>query len=198
MKKLMILASLLLAACGQKPPVNTWYAGPIIRGENYSQDVKLQPAGAGWQTTLSGAKELDGALITKPPITAGSITVSYTISGGELYPTDPGASEPYVTVFLQKGGDAWSGKGQYAGYRWYSARALPATEGTHTATISLTDNMAWVNYAGAAARDVPGFQQALASTGTMGLGFGHWGGRMHGVRSRTTTAIRLNDWRFGE
>jgi hypothetical protein len=173
------------------PPAAAWEIGPWIRGKNYSPGMPVRPTqGPGGSLTmnfpLSGAGELDAMTTAVRPLAgARQITLRYRVEaarGTRFIAVELPHEPATVSLYFQRAGDTWSGKGRYESYRWYSpARAVvPLTPGTHTVTVRLDE--VWTNVQGRAATQMPeAFAAALQNTSRIGLAFGSGSRRSHGV-----------------
>lgn len=173
------------------PPAQDWEIGPWVRGKNYSVGMPAHPtAGPNGSVTMNfpvaGSGEVDALTTAVGPLAgARQITLRYRVDAarGTRFAAVEMPHEPAtVSVYFQRSGDNWSGKGRYESHRWYSpARAvMPIAPGTHTVTIRL--NEAWTNVHGQANHQSPqAFSSALQNTARIGLAFGSLSRRSHGV-----------------
>lgn len=170
-----------------------WSVGPLVRGKNYSRGVDFTVRGETWTASIGTGDELDGITKARGPV-AGTIRAAYTVSGTFAASEAP-AEECGLTVFFQRAGDDWSGRGDKAHYRWYSNTLFPLTPGVHRIEVPLTPEH-WHNVTGGQARDaVAQFNAALTDKGRIGFGFGWRGGRQHGVTG--AGAVTLESWSIG-
>lgn len=197
MENLNALIALILAAAAAPsagaamPPVEAWEIGPWVRGKNYSVGMPAQPAPGPRGSLLmnfpvSGTGEVDAMTTAVGPLAgARQITLRYRVDAprGTRFVAVEMPNEPAtVSLYFQRAGDNWSGRGRYESHRWYSpARAvLPLSPGNHTVTVQL--NETWTNVQGRPNNQVPeAFAAALKNTGRIGLAFGSPSRRSHGV-----------------
>jgi len=200
----LLLAALpVLAACndsnGKRPPFVPkpptpalcpgWTIGPIINGVNWSPPFQEFPCTHDGAFTFPVcAHEPDPApepsvhAVTRlqaPPLATGqTMSIVFEIIGEPGFEeTEQGMVVPYLSLFMQRAGDNWSGAGAFNEYRGYSARNVPLAPGRHELRVPLT-NDEWV-----AVMDHgtdAGFQQLLLNISNVGYTFGG-SGRAHGA-----------------
>lgn len=210
----MNLKSLLLAgsiatlfsmpvALAAMPPAQAWEIGPWARGKNYSVNMPAHPR-PGPNGSLQvdfprqGRGEMDAMTIGVRPLAgAKQITLRYRIDaarGTRFVATETPEQAATVSLYFQRAGDNWSGKGRYMSYRWYvPARAvIPLSPGTHEVTVKFDE--AWTNVHGRSNRaDPSGFEAALRNTSRLGLAFGSRSRRSHGVAATGQARFTLLD-----
>ena len=124
-----------------------WTIGPIVRGRNYSKGVPLHPTarrGGGWQIDIPGAPgSVHAATFRHGPL-AGKrrIVMRYRIEaarGARLLASSDGRSPSMITLYFQRRGDNWSGRGRFETYRWYAtfATRTPIVPGDHVMVAPL-------------------------------------------------------------
>ena len=197
MHRLALPLALLLASCGgddYQQPVNGWELVETVRGKDVAQGVTLEPDGALWSATIRPGAELDGVAKRTGPIAAGSVVrIRYRVSGETLYPAEAPAADPILTIMVQRAGDDWTAQGEKVDYRQYVTETpLPLTPGEHEATITLAHPCCTNVYGQYGALD-----RTLAGAQRIWLAFGHWDGRMHGVRSSAPVAVELLAFEVG-
>lgn len=180
-----VLAALLLAACGggnDPPPISyNWQAGPVIDGRNYSSGI-----------VRNGDSFSFGDLhyVTRPGSLAGKsrMALRYRLEG-KPYPTTGHDLPPLITLYFQREGDDWSGKGKYETYRWYATFATQTlTEGEHEMTAPLDGN--WTAIQTSSAETKPQeFADARANADRVGFVLGGGTGYGHGVTGPATITI---------
>lgn len=178
-------------ALSAMPPAEAWEIGPLVRGRSYSIGMPDHPA-AGPRGSLqmdfpvAGAGEVDALTTSVGPLAgARQITLRYRVDApqGARFVAVEMPNEPAtVSLYFQRAGDNWSGRGRYESHRWYSpARAVvPLTPGNHTVTVRLDET--WTNVQGRPNHEAAsGFSGALENTARLGLAFGSPSRRSHGV-----------------
>src|SRR5688572_9270107 len=139
----------LLAACGDVAPAKAavptdpaaWTIGPIVRGRNYSQGVPLHPVprrGGFWHIDLPRAPGSVHYVTFRHGPLAGKrrIVLRYRLEadpGVHLLAASDGKSGSMITLYFQRSGDNWSGRGRFETYRWYAtfATQAPIRPGSH-------------------------------------------------------------------
>jgi hypothetical protein len=180
MRHLAILAILALTGCGDERPQLGWRAGPIISGQNYSPDCKV-----GGQVITIPAAPGHCNYITRPTGSlAGKarIVLRYRIEAdGPIVPRSAPALPSMLSLYVQRAGDDWSGRGKYEAFRWYSPRLhMPITAGEHELSVGLDEN--WTAVQTSSRESNPqAFREALAKAGRIGFVLGGGSGRGHGV-----------------
>ena len=87
---------------------------------------------------------------------------------------------------LQRRGDTLSGRGRYAGYRWYHRDMLPLTAGTHTVTLQV-DPAVWGPVMSDPQAD--SFEECLRDLDVLNIVFGGTSGRAHGAYAAAPPAV---------
>ena len=175
------------------PPASAWEIGPWVRGRNYSVGMparpELGPKGTVFfEFPIAGSGQVDALTTPVGPLAgAKRITVRYRIDAarGTRFVADetPGEAAT-VSLYFQRAGDSWSGKGRYESYRWYTpVRAvMPITPGTHTITVGFDE--VWTNVRSqpnSNAEQREPYAIALEDTAKLGIAFGSVSRRSHGV-----------------
>jgi hypothetical protein len=207
-------ALLFLAACGEGAPAGAqsaaasdaaaWEIGPIIRGRNYSQGMPLQPTprrGGGWQIDLPRAPGSVHYLTRPTGSLAGKrrIVMRYRIEaapGVRIAPPSAPEGAGILTLYFQRAGDNWSGRGRFEAYRWYATFAShsPIAPGDHVIVAPLDGN--WTAVESSSARSNPrAFAQALADAGRIGFVLGGGDGYGHGVFATGRARLIVTDFR---
>ncbi len=187
------LATLLapIIATAATPPASQWTFGPVIRGKTSSPGMPTQPSQdtrgvVTFDMPRGGRAELD-AMTT--PISsldgARSITMRYRIDaapGVSFRATDLVNEPASVSLYFQRAGDTWTGRGRYASFRWYVPvrGVMPLTRGEHTVTVRFDEQ--WTNVYGQPNTTRPEeYRAALANASVIGLAFGSSSARSHGI-----------------
>src|SRR5688572_7499986 len=120
---------------------NGWTIGPVIKGRNYSVGMPLHPAPSawgGWQIDLPRAPGSVHYVTFRHGSLAGkrNIVLRYRVEaapGVRIVPTSDPSLPSIITLYFQRRGDNWSGRGQFETYRWYAtfASQMPITPGDH-------------------------------------------------------------------
>lgn len=181
-----------------------WTIGPIIRGRNYSEGAPLHPVprrGGGWQIDLpqrpSGVHYVTfphGSLQGKS-----RIVMRYRIEaapGVRIVPATAPHMPSILTLYFQRGGDNWSGRGRYETYRWYATFAShsPIRPGTHQIVAPLNGN--WTAVQTSSARSSPAaFRAALAEADEVGFVLGGGDGYGHGAFATGPARLVVTEFR---
>ncbi|MEO7177850.1 MAG: penicillin acylase family protein, partial [Allosphingosinicella sp.] len=176
-----LAALAVLSACTDKaeasadPPAASnsaaWTIGPIIRGRNYSVGAPLHPAprrGGGLQIDLPLAPGSVHYVTFRHGSLAGKrrIVMRYrveTARGAGLVASSDGRSPSMITLYFQRLGDNWSGRGRFETYRWYAtfATQTPMSPGDHVIVAPLDG--AWTAVETSKATTSPAaFREAVA------------------------------------
>ena len=194
-----LAAFAFVAACGDvtaasadaaPAKADAWTIGPFVRGRNYSQGMPLHPTprrGGGWHIDLPRAPGSVHAVTFRhgPLIGKRRIVMRYRIEadrGVRILASSDGRSPAMLTLYFQRSGDNWSGRGRFETYRWY------ATFATHTPLVPGEREMvapldgAWTAVETSSARSHPAaFRSALAAADQVGFVLGGGDGYGHGV-----------------
>jgi hypothetical protein len=181
-----------------------WVIGPVIRGRNHSEGVPLHPTprrGGGWQIDLpqrpSGVHYVTfphGSLAGKS-----RIVMRYRIEaapGVRIVPATAPELPSILTLYFQRGGDNWSGRGRFEAYRWYATFAshMPLKPGEHVITAPLSGN--WTAVQTSSARSSPAaFRDAVANADQVGFVLGGGDGYGHGVYATGPARLIVTDFR---
>lgn len=187
-------AGFSIAASGHSPaaavnPAN-WEIGPVIRGENYSHGTPPSPSavrGGGFGFTIPrDPGSVHYVTFPHGPLTGKTrISLRYRIdaeAGVEIKPITAPQLPSILTLYFQRGGDDWSGRGAREAYRWYAtfASVMPLTAGEHTVSAPLDGN--WTAVERSSARNNPrAFAGAKAQAERVGFVLGGGDGYGHGV-----------------
>ena len=185
------------------PPAAAWEIGPIIRGRNYSQGMPLQPSprrGGGFPFDLPLPPASVHALTFRHGSLAGKrrIVMRYRVEvapGVRIAPPSSPGSNGLITLFFQRGGDNWSGRRQFEGYRWYGTFATQTiTPGDHVMVAPLNGN--WTAVESSSARTNPGaFADAIEEADRVGFVLGGGDGYGHGVFATGPARIVVTSFR---
>ena len=127
------------------------------------------------------------------------ITMRYRVEaapGVRILPATDPASPSMITLYFQRTGDNWSGRGRFETYRWYATFATqsPITPGEHVMTASLGGN--WTAVQTSSARSAPlAFRDALLNADQVGFVLGGGNGYGHGVFATGPARIVVTDFR---
>jgi hypothetical protein len=208
----LLLPFAALAACGDVAPASAavpadsaaWTIGPIVRGRNYSQGVALHPTprrGGGWHIDLPRAPgSVHYVTFRHGPLTGKSrIVLRYRLEmepGARLLAASDGKSASMITLYFQRAGDNWSGRGRFEAYRWYAtfATQTPIRPGSNEIVAPL--DAAWTAVERSSARTNPAaFQAALAGADQVGFVLGGGDGYGHGVFATGRARLVVTDFR---
>lgn len=190
---LLLIAGLSTAtgtASAQTPAAEAWEIGPIIRGRNRSIGMPLNPEPAGrgiafdFPYPTAGAGHVHYVTFRHGPlINKRRVVMRYRIDaarGVRFVPQESPGATATLSLFFQRGGDTWNGRGPYAHYRWWSGVQVPVTPGVHQLAVDLDDE--WISVWAGSNRQTPGaFRAALAGADRVGFVLGANGARGHGV-----------------
>ena len=115
-------------------------------------------------------------------------------SGTRFIADEAPAETATISLYFQRAGDNWSGRGRYQSYRWYSpAQAVvPLTRGEHTVVVHFDER--WTDVHGASSTELrEPFRDALNDTETLGIAFGSSSLRSHGVYATGPARFTLID-----
>ena len=183
-----------------------WEIGPVIGARNYSQGMPPVPVaqGRGWYFDFPSPRTGSVHYVTVrtgPLEGARRIVVRYRIEAERGTRFVAGQTPDFpaaVSLYLQRGGDGWSGKRGYEFYRWYAPNPTlrVLAPGVGEFTVSLNDP-GWISVQGRPASDFPeAFADALRETGRVGLVFGSAKARGHGVYATGPARFRLESFRI--
>jgi len=203
-----------LAACGNGAEASAqpatasnpeaWVIGPFVRGRNYSRGVPLHPTprrGGGFQIDLPRAPGSVHAVTFRHGPLAGKrrIVMRYRVEaarGAGLVAASDGRSPSMITLYFQRAGDNWSGRGRFETYRWYAtfATQTPLTPGDHVMVAPLDG--AWTAVETSKATTNPAaFRAALANADQVGFVLGGGDGFGHGIVATGPARLIVTDFR---
>ncbi|MEA3010169.1 MAG: hypothetical protein QOJ91_1861 [Sphingomonadales bacterium] len=209
-----LAAFAILAACGNgsqaaaQPAAasnpQAWTIGPIIRGRNYSVGAPLHPSphrGGGLQIDLPLAPGSVHYVTFRYGSLAGKsrIVMRYrleTARGAGLVASSDGRSASMITLYFQRAGDSWSGRGRFETYRWYAtfATQTPLTPGDHVLVAPLDG--AWTAVEASKALTSPAaFRAAVAEADQIGFVLGGGDGFGHGVSATGPARLIVTSFR---
>ena len=214
------LASLTPAGAAKPTPAanpmdaNAWEIGPVTPTRNYSVNMPLKPSphADGWYFDLpqpdSAAGHVHYLTFRHGPLTGKSrIVLRYRIEaepGVQIYPTNYPGWQSMLTMYFQRRGDDWSGRGKYESYRWWATfrSQAPLIPGEHELSVGLDENWTAVQTS-SAATNPKAFRDAIRETERVGFTFGGGDGYGHGVyatgpaRFVVTSFEVVSDTNFG-
>jgi hypothetical protein len=215
LRTVALAALVLLAACGDEAEASAdssakasdpaaWTIGPIIRGRNYSKGAALHPTprrGGGWQIDLPRAPGSVHYVTFRHGPLAGKrrIVMRYrieTAAGARILAASDGRSGSMLTLYFQRRGDNWSGRGRFEAYRWYAtfATRTPVTAGDYQMVAPL-DGL-WTAVETSSARTDPvAFREAIADADQVGLVLGGGDGYGHGVFATGPARLIVTEFR---
>lgn len=207
--------SALLAGCGgpaaasAEAPSNgsdarAWTIGPIIRGRNYSIDMPLHPTprrGGGFQIDLPRDPGSIHYVTFRHGSLAGKkrIVMRYRVEmapGVRIIPSTEPKGPSILTLYFQRAGDNWGGKGRFETYRWFATFAshMPIEAGDHEMVAPLDG--AWTAIQSSSARSDPAaFRAALAEADQVGFVLGGGSGYGHGVSANGPARLIVTSFR---
>jgi hypothetical protein len=182
---------------------SAWTIGPNVGGRNFSRGVepRPKPTSGGWYFDLPGP----GGKVNYVTFRHGSlankrrIVMRYRVEsapGVRIVPASNPAMPSLITLYFQRSGDTWSGRGRFETYRWYATFATqsPIAPGEHVISGPLNAN--WTAVQTSTARSNPlAFRDALANADQVGFVLGGGGGYGHGVFATGPARIVVTDFR---
>lgn len=209
----ILAAFAMLAACGDAEAVaqpaaeassaSAWTIGPVIRGRNYSVGMPLHPTGRRGGGFHLDIPRLPGSVhyVTfRHGSLAGKrrIVMRYRIEaarGARLLASSDGRSAGLLTLYFQRGGDNWTGRGRFETYRWYATFATQTlASGDHVLTAPLDGPWTAVETSRATTNPAA-FRQALAAADQVGFVLGGGDGFGHGVSATGPARLIVTDFR---
>jgi hypothetical protein len=208
-----VIALACLAACGKAEATgdgpaarnaNAWTIGPIIRGRNYSRGMPLHPAPSAngqWRIDLPSAPGSVHYVTFRHGSLAGKrrIVMRYRVEaapGVRIVPSTAPDLPSIITLYFQRAGDDWSGRGRFETYRWYAtfASQSPITPGEHVLVAPLDG--AWTAIERSSARTAPAaFRAATAAADQVGFVLGGGDGYGHGVHATGRARLIVTSFR---
>jgi hypothetical protein len=182
-----------------------WTIGPIVRGRNHSRGAPLHPTPrprGGWQIELPRAPGSVHYVTFPHGSLAGKsrIVMRYRVEADPgvriVPPSDPNGPS-IITLYFQRAGDNWSGRGRFEAYRWYAtfASQRPISPGDHVMVASLGGN--WTAVERSSARTSPAaFRDALANADQVGFVLGGGDGYGHGVYATGRARLIVTEFRI--
>lgn len=200
MRSLLILSALGALAAGSgvvltsnanAQPAHMWEIGPTLAGRNVSVGMPSTPTptARGWYFDFPhSAAGRVGYVTTRtgPLVGKSKIVMRYRIDalpGVRIVARHNPETTPTLSLYFQRHGDNWSGRGRFEHYRWYASGAnrIPLTPGEHEISLSL-DGQNWKSLMSATGLNAPmQFRQALQNAQRVGFVLGGAGGAGHGV-----------------
>ena len=204
LRSLLVAVTLLAAAPADAAPGRAWTVGPIVHGRNASRGVALHPSpgpGRGWHIDLPTAPGSVHYVTFRHGSLAGKsrILMRYRIEaapGVRILPRTAPSMPSVITLYFQRRGDNWSGRGPFETFRWYAtfASQSPITPGEHVMVAPLAGN--WTAVGRSTARTNPyAFRDALANADQVGFVLGGGDGYGHGVFATGPARLVVTDFR---
>lgn len=201
-------AGVALPSCATAQPAHAWEIGPIDRGRNYSPGMPSTPTpvGRGWYFDFPYPYKAAGhvhyvTFRSGPLLGKSKIVMRYRVDapkGVRFVPQETPQEPAMVSLYFQRRGDNWTGRGRYEHYRWFAPRATMRViaPGEYEITASLHDP-SWRSVMGKLASANPAaFRSALAETDRVGILFGSLKLRGHGVYATGPARFRLISFRM--
>lgn len=197
------IATVTAATLAAAPPTaSAWEIGPIIRGQNYSFGAPLSPAAVrgGMIVPIPRAP---GSVhyVTKPSgslAEARRIVMHYRVElapGAQIFARTAPHLPALLTLYFQRGGDDWSGRGRFESYRWYATFATHTGIGAGDYTMIAPLDAIWTAVERSSARSNPGgFAAARAEADRIGFVLGGGDGYGHGVYATGPARIVVTDF----
>lgn len=190
---LAVGGGVVLTSNAKAQPAHIWEIGPILGGRNVSvgMPATLMPAGRGWYFDFPYPNAAAGHVhyVTTPTgslVGKSKIVMRYRIDaplGVRIVARHNPQTPAKLSLYFQRHGDDWSGRGPFEHYRWYATgpNRIPLTPGEHQVSLSL-DGRNWKSVMSATGLDAPPqFREALQDAKLVGFVLGGAGGAGHGV-----------------
>ena len=193
-----------MSASAAPPDPSAWVIGPITSQGNYSHGVPLHPrAGPGqaWHIDLPQAPGSVHYVTFRHGSLAGKsrIVMDYRVEaapGVRIVPRTAPGLPSIITLYFQRRGDNWSGRGPFEAFRWYAtfASQMPITPGAHEIVAPLSGN--WTAVRSSSARSNPvAFHEALVDADEVGFVLGGGDGYGHGVFATGFARLVVTEFR---
>lgn len=196
-----------LAACNDKgprpfpvptppiPPVQTsscgtaWTVNPLVNGVAFGPTSCSADGSFTFPVCPSPPARTDGMhTLVRPtgPLQPGAtFTADFEIAdAGKFVGAQEQEGAPYVSLFIQRTGDNWSGAGEFNEYRAYSINGAPPnlaplSNGRYQLSAQLVRDQ-WTNVQEAGTEE--GWRNLLANAERIGVVFGtYYSGKAHGI-----------------
>lgn len=189
------------------PSASNWELGPFINGKNRTMGMPLHPTQLGnrWYFDFPNPDAMAGHVhYTTYP--SGSLTgarrivMRYRIDaarGTRFVPVEAPDAAATLSLYFQRSGIKWSGKGEHAYDRWWLSDATmkQIRAGEYEIVANLNDPN-WISVWGQPAGAHPEqFQDALSNVSRIGFVMGYAGGRGHGVYATGPARFTMLDFR---
>ena len=181
-----------------------WTIGPMVRGRNYSRDMPLHPSPGprgSWYIDLPQAPGSVHYVTFPHGSLAGKrrIVMRYRIDaapGVEIVPSTPPFGPSILTLYFQRAGDSWTGRGRYETYRWYAVHSshMPITPGEHEIAADFSDDWRAVMNSSSRERRRE-FFEAMAEADEVGFVLGGGSGTGHGVHATGPARLTVTEFR---
>jgi hypothetical protein len=183
---------------------SAWVIGPIVRGQSRSRGMPLHPSpgpGRAWHIDLPPPPGSVHYVTFRHGSLAGKsrIVMRYRVEaapGVRILPRSAPALPSILTLYFQRAGDSWRGRGPFETYRWYAtfASKSPIVPGTHQIVAPLSGN--WTAVQTSSARSNPAaFRAAIANADQVGFVLGGGDGYGHGVFATGPARIVVTHFR---
>lgn len=195
---------LATGAAAAVPGASSWTVGPITPNGNHSRGVPLHPRpgpGPAWHIDLPGPGGSVNYVTFRHGSLAGKrrMVMSYRVEaapGVQIVPRTAPQMPSIITLYFQRAGDNWSGRGPFEAYRWYAtfASQMPISSGTHTIVAPFSGK--WTAVMSSTSLSNPAaFRAALANAGQVGFVLGGGDGFGHGVFATGPARLIVTDFR---
>ncbi len=196
---LAVVSAAAPAANAQRPPnpmdPSAWEIGPVTPARNYSLNMPLSPSahpGGGWYFDIPYPNKEAGHVhyVTfKHGSLSGKtrIVMRYRVEmapGVQIVPTKerPNTFASILTMYFQRKGDNWTGRGPHETYRWWATfnYVSPIRAGEYELSVPL--NGKWTAIQTSSASSNPSaFADAIREADRVGFTLGGGNGFGHGV-----------------
>ena len=199
-----VLAGFTTAAGAAPPPAPAWTIGPVTMRGNSSRGMPLHPTsgpGRAWHIDLPGPGGSVNYVTFRHGSLAGKsrIVMRYRVEAApavQIVPRTAPGSPSIITLYFQRRGDNWTGRGPFEAYRWYATFAShsPISPGTYQIIAPLSGQWTAVRRSSAYSNPIA-FGQALANADQVGFVLGGGDGYGHGVFATGPARLIVTDFR---
>ncbi len=186
MDTIIILAAIALGALivggylfWQRYTPSKMHLGPYVHGKSKTIGTKLKGKAFAFPNPTREAGHVHALVVPAKEITGKAIRLEYRIDGRTAFrPQEHPTATGQITLMVQRKGDNWSGKGEYANYRVFYTKPLDIVEGQHVILAPLEPEL-WSGVFGYPTPDE--FSKTLDNAKFIHICFGGGSSAAHGV-----------------